>query len=85
MKNRENDIKMKIVKAYLKLMLYNNRHIPTDLRKQLETNMKHQKTIKYKKSKNTDTDLSNILSAIADADLTKDKIKQIENILNGLK
>ena len=85
MKNRDNDIKMKMVKTDLKLMLYNNRHIPVLLRKQLETNMKHQKTIKYKKSKNKDTDLDNILNSIAEADLTKDKIKQIENMLNGLK
>jgi hypothetical protein len=85
MKNRDNDIKMKMVKTDLKLMLYNNRHIPTSLRKQLETNMKHQKTIKYKKSKNKDTDFYNILNSIAEADLTKDKIKQIENMLNGFK
>jgi hypothetical protein len=85
MKNRDNDIKMKMVKTDLKLMLYNNRHIPATLRKQLETNMKHQKTIKYKKSKNKDTDLDNILNSIVEADLTKDKIKQIENMLNGLK
>ena len=82
MKNRDNDIKMKMVKTDLKLMLYNNRHIPCVLRKQLETSMKNQKTIKYKKTKCGD-DFENILSAIADTGLTKDKIKQIENILNG--
>jgi len=83
MKNRDNDIKMKMVKTDLKLMLYNNRHIPCALRKQLETSMKNQKTIKYKKNKCGD-DFENILSAIAETGLTKDKIKQIENILNGL-
>ena len=85
MKNRDNDIKMKMVKTDLKLMLYNNRHIPVSLRKQLETTMRNQKTIKYKKSKNKDKNLDNIISAIADGDLTEDKIKQIENILNGSK
>jgi hypothetical protein len=85
MKNRDNDIKMKMVKTDLKLMLYNNRHIPSTLRKQLETNMKNQKTIKYKKSTSKDDNFDNILDAIADSSLTKDKIKQIEAILNGSK
>ena len=82
MKNRDNDIKMKMVKTDLKLMLYNNRHIPVALRKQLETTMKCQKTIKYKKSKNEDKNLNNILNAISKSDLTADKIKEIEDILN---
>jgi len=87
MKNRDNDIKMKMVKTDLKLMLYNNRHIPAALRKQLETNLKNQKTIKYSKSasKSDDDNFDNILNAIADSSLTKDKIKQIEAILNGSK
>jgi len=82
MKNRDNDIKMKMVKTDLKLMLYNNRHIPTALRKQLETNMKKQKTIKYKKSDDKGDNIENILSAIADENLTEEKIKQIEKLLN---
>ena len=83
MKNRDNDIKMKMVKTDLKLMLYNNRYIPCALRKQLEDSMRNQKTIKYKKSKNKDKNLDNILSAIAEGDLTAEKIKQIEGILNN--
>jgi hypothetical protein len=85
MKNRDNNIKMKMVKTDLKLMLYNNRHIPVALRKQLETNMRNQKAIKYKKSKNKEDNFENILDAISDSSLTKDKIKQIEDILNGFK
>ena len=85
MKNRDNDLKMKMVKTDLKLMLYNNRHIPVSLRKQLESNMKNQKTIKYKKSTSKEDNFDNILDAIANSGLTKDKIKQIEAILNGSK
>ena len=80
MHNRDNDIKMKMVKTDLKLMLYNNRHIPSELRKQIETNMKHQKTIKYKKSK--DNTFQNIMDSIAEIDLDEDKIKQLEALLN---
>jgi len=47
--------------------------------------MKNKKTIKYKKSTNEDDNFDNILDAIADSGLTKDKIKQIEAILNGSK
>ena len=83
MKNRDNDIKMKMVKTDLQLMLYNNRHIPIALKKQLESNMKQQKTIKYKKSK--DNTFQNILDSIAEIDLDEDKIKQLELLLNKSK
>jgi len=83
MKNRDNDIKMKMVKTDLKLMLYNNRHIPVALKKQLETNMRQQKTIKYKINKSNN--INNILDAISGEDLTPEKISQIEKLLNKSK
>ena len=82
MKNRDNDLKMKMVKTDLQLMLYNNRHIPASLRKQLEANMKKQKTIKYKKSDSKEDNIDSILAAISKENLTAAKIKQIEKLLN---